>query len=86
MKERVTISLEPEVLEIARAEVKDGKAANVSAAFEDAMRVRGKRQAIQNAVELWEEEYGPISEEARQWARKELKRVFGRGSSSTQEH
>jgi CO dehydrogenase/acetyl-CoA synthase alpha subunit len=85
MKERVTISIDPEALEIARQEVEEGKADSVSAAFEDAMRVRGKRQAIREYVRLWEEEFGPISEEAHQWAKKELERVFGKRSSSTQE-
>lgn len=77
MKERVTISVDPEALEVARKEVEEGKADSVSAAFEDAMRVRGKRQALRDAVKLWEAEFGPISEEAKEWARKELQRVFG---------
>lgn len=85
MKERVTISVEPEALAIARAEVKAGKAASVSAAVEEALRARGKRQAIREYVELWEEEFGPISEEAGEWARKELERVFGRRLFSTPE-
>lgn len=84
MKERVTISVEPEALEIARREVEEGKADSISAAFEDAIRVRGKRQAIRKAVAMWEEEFGPISEEAKEWARKEFERVFGKRSSSTQ--
>lgn len=83
MKERVTISVEPDALEVARAQVEIGEAPNVSAAIEDSLRATGKRQAVQRAIELWEAEYGPISEEARGWARKELTRAFGKGSSST---
>jgi hypothetical protein len=46
--------------------------------------VREKRhQAMREAVVLWEEEFGPISEEAREWARKELERAWGEISSST---
>lgn len=83
MKERVTISVEPEALQIAREEVRTGKAPNVSAAVEEALKARGRKQALREAVELWEAEFGPISEEAREWARREWKRVFQETSSST---
>ncbi len=83
MKERVTISVEPEAVQIAREEVETGRAANVSAAFEDAVIGRRRSRGLREAVEMWEEEFGPISEEARQWARKELKRAFAEQSSST---
>ncbi len=84
MKERVTISIQPEALEQARADVEAGRAPNLSAAVEKAL-VREKRhQAMREAVVLWEEEFGPISEEAREWARKELERAWGEISSSTQ--
>ena len=85
MKERVTISVEPEALETARAEVEAGRAPNVSAAVEESLKATGRRQAMREAVALWEDEHGPISEEAREWARKELKRAWGEISSSTQE-
>lgn len=85
MKERVTISVEPEVVQIARDEVEAGRAANVSAAFEEAVRARGRRRALREALDLWEEEFGPISEEAREWARREWKRVLQETSSSTRE-
>jgi Arc/MetJ-type ribon-helix-helix transcriptional regulator len=85
MKERVTISLEPEALAVAKAQVEAGEAASVSAAVEDALRARSKSRAIREAVELWEEEFGPISEEAREWARKELTKAFAELSSLTQE-
>jgi Arc/MetJ-type ribon-helix-helix transcriptional regulator len=85
MKERVTISVEPEVAQMARDEVEAGRAPNVSAAVESAVRARGRRQALREAVELSEAEHGPISEEAKEWAQKEIKRVLGRTSSSTPE-
>ncbi|HEY2334578.1 MAG TPA: hypothetical protein VGH58_06200 [Solirubrobacterales bacterium] len=77
MKERVTISVEPEVIQIARDDVEAGRAANVSAAIEDAVIARKRSRGLREAVELWEAEFGPISEEARQWAGSELKRAFG---------
>ncbi len=85
MKERVTISVEPEALEVARADVESGRAPNLSAAVEKALVRAKRRQAMREYVELWEEEFGPIGEEAREWARKELERVWGESSSSTLE-
>lgn len=85
MKERITISVEPEALEGARADVESGRAPNLSAAVERSLAREKKRQAMREYVELWEEEFGPIGEEAREWARKELRRVWGLDSSSTRE-
>lgn len=85
MKERVTISIEPEALEGARADVKEGRAPNLSAAVERSLISAKRRQAMREAVALWEEEFGPISEEAREWARTELERAWGEISSSTRE-
>jgi post-segregation antitoxin (ccd killing protein) len=83
MKERVTISVEPEALEVARAAVEAGRAPNLSAAVEKSLTREKKRQAMREYIALWEEEFGPISEEAREWARKELERAWGEISSST---
>lgn len=85
MKERVTISVEPEALQVARAEVEAGKAPNVSAAVEAALRARGRSRALREAIQLSEAEHGPISEEATEWARRELERAFRETSSSTPE-
>lgn len=85
MKKRITISVEPEVVQIAREDVEAGRAPSVSAAIEDAVVTRKRSRGLREAVELWEAEFGPISEEARQWARKELKRAFQEASSSTPE-
>jgi hypothetical protein len=85
MKERVTISVEPEALEIARAEVKAGQAPNLSAAVEGALRARGRSQALREAVELAEREHGPVSEEMKEWAIKELERARRETLSSMQE-
>jgi Arc/MetJ-type ribon-helix-helix transcriptional regulator len=85
MKERVTISIEPEALATARAEVESGRAPNVSAAVEESLKATERRQAMREAVALWEDEHGPIGEEAREWAREELGRAWGDLSSSTRE-
>lgn len=85
MKERVTISIEPETLEIARAEVERGRAPNLSAAIERLVRKEARHQSIREFVQMWEEEFGPIKEEERQWAREKLLKAWGEISSSTQE-
>ena len=81
MKERVTISVDSEAIEVARAQVEAGKAPSVSAAVEDALLARGRQQALREAVELSEAEHGPIGEEAMEWASREVERVLGRRSS-----
>ena len=85
MKERITISVEPEALDAARAEVESGEAPNLSVAVERALIERRRAQALREALELWQEEHGPISEEAKEWGRKELERAFLEISSSTPE-
>jgi Arc/MetJ-type ribon-helix-helix transcriptional regulator len=89
MKKRITISVEPEVVEIAREDVEAGRAPTVSAAIEDAVVSRKRSLALQEALELSEAEHGPIGEEAMRWAQKELERAFAERaahSSSTREH
>jgi Arc/MetJ-type ribon-helix-helix transcriptional regulator len=86
MKERVTISVEPEALEAARAEVEDGRAPNLSVAIEQALLERRRSEALREALEIWEEEHGPIGREAEEWARKELARALREASSSTPGH
>ena len=85
MKERVTISIEPEALEAARAAVETGRAPNLSVAVERALTRQKRHQAMREYVELWEEEFGPISKEAREWASRELEKAWAEISSSTRE-
>lgn len=83
MKERVTISVEPEALAAVRAEVKTGRAPNLSVAVERALLSRSKAQALREALEISDAEHGPISQEAEEWAERELERAFREISSST---
>ncbi len=83
MKERVTISVDPEALEDVRAEVSAGGAPSLSAAVESALRARSKAQALREALELAEAEHGPVSEEKEEWAIRELMRASREASSST---
>jgi Arc/MetJ-type ribon-helix-helix transcriptional regulator len=85
MKERVTISVEPDALKAVRAEVEQGEAPNLSVAVERALRAGGKQRALKEALELWEAEHGPITKEEEEWGRRELERAFREISSSTPE-
>jgi Arc/MetJ-type ribon-helix-helix transcriptional regulator len=85
MKERVTISIEPEALARARTEVEEGAAPNLSVAVERALRADSKSQALREALELSDAIHGPISKEAEGWGRRELERAFQEMSSSTPE-
>jgi hypothetical protein len=85
MKERVTISVEPDALEAARAEVKTGSAPNLSVAVERALLARTRTQALREALDLSDAIHGPIGKEAEEWGRKELERAFREISSSTPE-
>jgi hypothetical protein len=75
MKERVTISVEPEVIQIAREDVEAGRAMTISGAVEDAVTARARKRALREALDMREAEFGPIGEEARAWAKKEMARV-----------
>lgn len=86
MKERVTISIQPEALDSARADVEAGRAPNLSTAVERALTRQKRHQAMREYIADWEEEFGPISKEAREWARRELEKAWAEISSSTPEH
>jgi len=81
MKERITISVEPETLAAARAEVEAGRAPSVSAAIEKALEKQRKRQAILESIAMHEEIYGPATEEEKEWARRALNRAYPKISS-----
>jgi glucosamine 6-phosphate synthetase-like amidotransferase/phosphosugar isomerase protein len=85
MKERVTISVETEALDVAREAVRAGRAPNLSAAVEAALKARGRAVALREAVELAEQEHGPVGEEMEQWAIQELRQAASETSSSTPE-
>jgi Arc/MetJ-type ribon-helix-helix transcriptional regulator len=85
VKERVTISVDPKALEDARAEVESGAAADLSTAIEAALMTVRRDEALRDALRLWEEEFGPIGQEEKEWARREFERVSREPLSSTPE-
>jgi hypothetical protein len=58
MKERVTISVEPEALEVARAEVEAGNAPNLSAAIEAMLLERKRLEAFDELLAMFEHHHG----------------------------
>ena len=85
MKERITISIEPEALDDVRADVAAGRAQNVSAAIEGKLLAQRRRQALREVLDSMDAEYGPLTEEEKEWGVKEVRRAFEGLSSSTPE-
>jgi hypothetical protein len=85
MKETETISVEADVLEIARAAVEAGEVPSVSVAVERALTAHvpkdeqsskeDKLRALREAIELSEAEHGPVSDELKAWGMAELERA-----------
>jgi hypothetical protein len=76
MKERVTISLEPEALEVARAEVAAGNAPNLSAAIEAMLLERKRLEAFDELLAMFERHHrdNPLTEEEIRKGEEELER------------
>jgi hypothetical protein len=85
VKERVNISVEADALQVVRAEVEAGRAPSLSAAIEQALLAYNKTQALREALDLSDAIHGPITEEAREWGRREMERAFREISFSTPE-
>ncbi len=71
-KRRVTVSVRPEVLEAAAADVAAGKAESVSAWVGEAMEARAHRESIKDVLAEIRQEIGPATEEETAWARSVL--------------
>lgn len=82
MKERVSISVESDVLETVRAEVEAGAAPNLSAAIESALRDRARARALDLLLDEFAAQHPgqPLTDAERAWAREALS---GRGGAST---
>jgi len=74
MKERVSISIEAEVLETMREEVAIGEAPNLSAAIEIALRDRARARALDRLLDDFAAHHPeqPLTEAERAWARNAL--------------
>lgn len=74
MKERVTISVEADVLETVREEIADGAAPNLSAAIEVALRERARARALDRLLDDFAAHHPdrPLTDAERSWARNAL--------------
>lgn len=74
---RLTVSLDPELIEAAEAAVASGRAPSVSAWVAEAMAKHSEHHqrlaALAEAIALWEEEFGEITEEDMVKAERELR-------------
>jgi len=82
MKERVSISVEAEVLDTVRQEVAAGEAPNLSAAIEGALRDRARARALDRLLDDFAAHHPeqPLTDAERSWARDAL---GGNGTATT---
>lgn len=81
MKQRVTISVESDVLDAARTEVERGTAPNLSAAVETALRQRARALALDELLDDFAAHHPgePLTDRERAWARDALSGQTGPG-------
>lgn len=74
MKQRVSISVEADVLDTVRDEVASGAAPNLSAAIEVALVERARARALDQLLDQFAARYPdePLTEAERTWAREAL--------------
>jgi Arc/MetJ-type ribon-helix-helix transcriptional regulator len=79
MTTKIAVSLPDELVEAARAAVRDGRAASVSAYVADALREKSGRYTLADVLDRLDAELGPPGPEADAWAKREANRVLGDG-------
>jgi Arc/MetJ-type ribon-helix-helix transcriptional regulator len=79
MTTKIAVSLPDELVEAARAAVRDGRAASVSAYVADALREKSGRYTLADVLDQLDAELGPPGPEADAWAKREADRVLGDG-------
>lgn len=77
VKERVSISIEGDVLDTVRQEVATGAAPNLSSAIESALRERARARALDLLLEDFAAQHPdqPLTDAERSWARNALGRT-----------
>lgn len=70
--ERITVTVPGDLLRAARAEVKAGRSASVSAVVTGALAARLRRARIEAVLDELDAQYGPPGPEAEEWARRAL--------------
>ncbi|WP_436702083.1 ribbon-helix-helix domain-containing protein [Nocardioides sp. BYT-33-1] len=75
MTAKITVSLPDHLVEHARAAVEEGRAASVSAYVAQALQQKADREPIGDFFEMFDEKWGPPTEEDTAWAREQLDRA-----------
>jgi hypothetical protein len=70
--EKVTVALAPDVVKRAKKAVRQGRAKSLSALVNGLLDERLRRDELDEVLRQMDDEYGPIDQETRTWARRVL--------------
>jgi hypothetical protein len=69
---KVALSIDAEVLQLARKRVKAGRAKSLSALVTEAVDEKLRRDDLAELLDRWDEQHGPPGRSARAWAKRLL--------------
>ena len=72
MSVRVTVSLPDDLVAVAQAAVRDGRAASVSAYVASALREKAGRESVAEVLAEWRSEAGPLLADEEAWVQESL--------------
>lgn len=72
MSIRVTVSLPDDLVAVAQAAVRDGRAASVSAYVASALREKAGRESVADVLAEWRSEAGPLLADEEAWVQQSL--------------
>lgn len=80
MKRKIAVSVPEELVDFAQHEVRNGRAASLSAYVSQALADKARGDELGEMLDQWEREFGPPRKADLRWAR----RVLGLSSSTPQ--
>ena len=72
MSIRITVSLPDDLVAVAQAAVRDGRAASVSAYVASALREKAGRESVADVLAEWRSEAGPLLADEEAWVQESL--------------
>lgn len=72
MSTRITVSLPDELVAVAQAAVRDGRAASVSAYVATALREKASQESVADVLAEWRAEAGPLAADDEAWVQESL--------------
>jgi Arc/MetJ-type ribon-helix-helix transcriptional regulator len=72
MSARITVSLPDDLVALAQAAVRDGRATSVSAYVASALREKVARESVADVLADWRSEAGPLTGDEEAWVQKSL--------------